>query len=197
MHLVVDSANASHYRELVFKYDEQLMACVMVPGAALSAWFWFSKGVFQGCTLSTVLFNTAFNTSFAHIDAVKSQCDYIFQGRVRKINLRLMLSGYAADVCVITGSRPGISAATNNKTVLKRLEVWLQWSQSMKAKPKKCIATGMVGGQVDDPNLQVWKSEDKWWPQNLGDDIFKHIGKGLNAKGSHDRALGSSLDSRS
>ena len=64
-----------HFRELIFKYYERLMARVMVPGAALSAWFSFSKGVFQGCTLSTVLFNTAFNTSFAHMDAVKSQCD--------------------------------------------------------------------------------------------------------------------------
>lgn len=178
-----------HYRELIFKYYERLMARVTVPGAALSAWFWFSKGVFQGCTLSTVLFNAAFNTSFAHMDAVKPNCDYVFQGRVRKINLRLMLSGYADDVCVMTGSRPGISAAKNNETVLKRLQEWLSWSQSMKAKPKKCIAAGLVGGKAADPDLQVWRSEDKWWPQNLGDDVFKHLGKGLNAEGTHEWAL--------
>ena len=62
-----------------------------------------------------------------------------------------MLSGYADDVCVMTGSRRGISAAKNNETVLKRLEEWLSWSQSMKAKPKKCIAAGLIGGKVADP----------------------------------------------
>ena len=42
--------------ELMWHYYEGLMASVSV-GTAQTPWFWFGIGVFQGCTVSTVLFN--------------------------------------------------------------------------------------------------------------------------------------------
>ena len=46
-----------HFCELMWRYYEGPMASVMV-GDAQPAWFRFGIGVFQGCTISIVLFNT-------------------------------------------------------------------------------------------------------------------------------------------
>ena len=58
----------------------------------------------------------------------------------------------------------------------------------MAAKPKKCIASGLKGGDPFDPELMVWESEGKWFPEYLDDDHFKHLGKDLLADFSEAQA---------
>ena len=49
----------------------------------------------------------------------------------------------------------------------------------MKAKPKKCISSGLRHGEPFDPKLKVWSSGGEWFPKFMGDDHFKFLGKGL------------------
>ena len=99
-----------------------------------------------------------------------------------------MQTGYADDLCITTGTHGRHSAASNNELVLKKFQEWLQWSQTMAAKPKKCIASGLKGGKPFDPELKVWESEGKWFPKYLNDDHFKHLGKDLLADFSEAQA---------
>jgi hypothetical protein len=62
-------------RELFFSYYERLIAKVLVNSIETD-WFWFMIGVFQGCTLSTILFITAFNTIFGHMKELKASHSY-------------------------------------------------------------------------------------------------------------------------
>ena len=166
-----------HFCELMWRYYEGLMASVMV-GDAQTAWFRFGIGVFQGCTISTVLFNAAFNTSFEHLTPLEEECGYQFRDQSRRM-LRVLVTGYADDIGLLTGSRCGRDAFRNNELVLKRLQAWLEWTQSMKAKPKKCISSGLRHGEPFDPKLKVWSSGGEWFPKFMGDDHFKFLGKGL------------------
>ena len=58
-------------------YYEGLAASVMV-GTEQTKWFRFQTGVFQGCTLSTMLFDAAFNTVFDCILDMEEECGYKF-----------------------------------------------------------------------------------------------------------------------
>ena len=69
-----------HFCELMWKYYEKLAAAVLVNGE-LTPWFWFEVGVFQGCTVSTILFNVAFNTSFMHLQPLEAKCAYVFHSQ--------------------------------------------------------------------------------------------------------------------
>ena len=99
-----------------------------------------------------------------------------------------MQTGYADDLWVNTGTHGRHSAASNTELVLKKFQEWLQWLQTMAAKPKKCIASGLKGGKPFDPELKVWESEGKWFPKYLDDDHFKHLGKDLLADFSEAQA---------
>ena len=75
-----------------------------------------------------------------------------------------------------------MDAFQNNEKVLKRLQEWLDWTRSMKAKPKKCITSGLKHGKAIDPELKVWNSNDQWFPKWIGEDSFKFLGKSLVAE---------------
>ena len=64
-----------HFCELMWRSYEGLMASVMFKDAQ-TAWFRFGIGVFQGCTISTVLFNAGFNTSFEHLALLEEEYGY-------------------------------------------------------------------------------------------------------------------------
>ena len=170
-----------HFCELIFSYYEGLMASVVV-GAEVTPWFWFGIGVFQGCTVSTILFNVAFNTVFDHLAVLEGSCAYQFRNQTEKKRLlRVFLTGYADDLGLVTGRHGDENAFANNELVLRKLQEWLDWTTSMKAKPKKCIATGLSNGIPIDPQLRVWESEGKWYPKYLSEESFKFLGKGLLA----------------
>lgn len=172
--------------ELMWHYYEGLMASVSV-GKAQTPWFWFGIGVFQGCTVSTVLFNAGFNTSFQHLGTLETNCGYQFRHEREGKTLRLLQTGYADDLALVTGTRGGVNAFENNDIVLNRLQDWLVWiraggTKGLAAKPKKCIAAGFRSGEVVDPELKVWESEGKYYPRCLKPgEAFKFLGKGLMA----------------
>ena len=146
-------------------------------------WFRFGKGVFQGCTVSTVLFNIAFHTSFEHSSVLEHECGYNFHARKgAKRALRVFQTGYTDDLGIVTGTRGLVDAFQNNEKVLKRLQEWLDWTQSMKAKPKKCITSGLKHGKAIDPELKVWNSNGQWFAKWIGEDSFKFLGKSLVAE---------------
>ena len=172
----------SGFCELMWKYYEGLMASVIV-GTQQTPWFRFGKGVFQGCTVSTVLFNIAFNTSFEHLSVLEHECGYNFYAQKgEKRVIRIFQTGYADDLGIVTGTRGPMDAFQNNEKVLKRLQEWLDWTRSMKAKPKKCITSGLKHGKAIDPELKVWNSNDQWFPKWIGEDSFKFLGKSLVAE---------------
>ena len=69
----------------------------MVVGDPQTAWFRFGIGVFQGCTISTVLFNAAFNTSFEHLTPLEEECGYQFRDQSTWM-LRVLVTGDADDI---------------------------------------------------------------------------------------------------
>ena len=93
--------------------------------------------------------------------------------------LRVLVTGYADDIGLLTGTRCGRHAFRNNELVLKRRQAWLEWTQLMKAKPNKCITSGLRHGEHFDPKLKVWSSGGEWFPKFMGDDQIKFLGKGL------------------
>ena len=175
-----------HFCELMWHYYEGLMASVMV-GKSQTDWFWFGIGVFQGCTVSTVLFNAGFNTSFQHLRPLQEDCAYQFRYERKGKPLRLLQTGYADDLALVTGTRRGVDAFVNNERVLLRLQEWLQWTtaggtKGLAVKPKKCIAAGFRHGQPTDPKLKVWECEGAHYPRCLEpNEAFKFLGKGLLA----------------
>lgn len=156
------------------------MATVLV-GNKQTPWFRFGIGVFQGCTVSTILFNVAFNTSFEHLSVLEDECAYNFFPKAGKPFIRTFITGYADDLGIVTGTHGNRDAFVNNERALKRLQDWLEWTKSMKAKPKKCIASGLKHGKPIDPKLKVWESQGQWFPKFLADENFKFLGKGLLA----------------
>jgi hypothetical protein len=173
-----------HFCELMWRYYEGLMACVLV-GKETTPWFRFGIGVFQGCTVSTILFNAAFNTVFEHLSVIEDDCAYQFRNqKPGKPILQVFVTGYADDLGIVTGRHGENGAFHNNEKALKRLQEWLAWTRSMKAKPKKCIASGLLNGKPVDPELKVWESQGTWYPKFLEDEVFKFLGKGLVADAS-------------
>ena len=45
--------------------------------------------------------------------------------------------------------------ASHNQAVVNVIGEWLEWSQTMKAKPKKCKSAAMIGGKPMDPKLMI------------------------------------------
>ena len=101
----------------MWHYYEGLMASEMV-GKLQTDWFWFGIGVFQGCTVSTVLFNAGFNTMFQHLQPLKEDCAYQIRYEKKDKPLRLLQTGYADDLALVTGTRMGVDAFANNEKVL-------------------------------------------------------------------------------
>ena len=110
-----------HFCELMWRYYEGLMASVMV-GELQTPWFRFGVGVFQGCTVSTILFNVGFNTSFEHLSVLEDECAYQFRTqKVGKPVLKVFVTGYADDIGLVTGTHGQQDASQNNEKALKCL----------------------------------------------------------------------------
>ena len=61
---------------------------------------------------------------------------------------------------------------------------WLDWSETIKAKPRKCLATAMEGGQGKDPLLTIADASMKW----IANKPFKFLGKQICTDGSDEAA---------
>ena len=56
---------------------------------------------------------------------------------------------YADDICSMT------SLASHNQAVVNVIQEWLEWLQTMKAKPRTCKSTAMIGGKPMDLKLMI------------------------------------------
>jgi hypothetical protein len=95
--------------------------------------FLFDIGLFQGCVLSTILFDCVFQLllDFLH---PKSCLGYTFKSTP---TVSTFIKAYANDLTLITPNTPDMQLSVDS------MNAWLKWTQTMKAKPSKCIALGV------------------------------------------------------
>jgi hypothetical protein len=115
-------------QELIFNYYEKLCAKVTTKGWSTS-FFFFCIGLFQGCVLSTILFDCVFNLLLDFLECCKDE-GYTF----KKTPVTIMHKAYADDLQFSTTTPQG------HQRVLDRTQTWLKWTRTMKAKPKKCVS---------------------------------------------------------
>ena len=115
-------------QDLIFAYYELLHAKIVTKEWS-SGFFLFDIGCFQGCVLSAILFDCVFNLLLDFLAPLES-LGYTF--KVSK--LITMDQSYADDLSITTAD------AIGNQKVLNRTDQWLCWTQTMKAKPAKCVS---------------------------------------------------------
>ena len=115
-------------QELIFDYYEKLCAKVTTKEWS-TGFFFFDIGLFQGCVLSTILFDCVFNLLLDFLDPLKSK-GYAFKG----VKVTIMHKAYADDLQLSTKTPIG------HQLVLDRTMIWLGWTRTMRAKPIKCIS---------------------------------------------------------
>ena len=115
-------------QELIFNYYEKLKAKIKT-NAWSTGFFLFDIGLFQGCVLSTILFDCVFQLL---LDMLKplSKRGYTFKGT----NLTELAKAYADDLSLVT------STPRDNQTALDTTDGFLAWSKTGKAKPSKCVS---------------------------------------------------------
>ena len=161
------------FAEVIYMYYEGLCASVLV-GDDLTRKFRFQIGVFQGCTLSTMLFDTAFNPVFERVSQLRHSHGYKFSD----VDLVKLVLGYADDIAIMTGHR------VHNQEVINVIQEWLEWSVTMKAKPRKCKSTCLSEGKPVDPKLTVAGELMAF----IGDAAFKFLGRQITSTGDDSAA---------
>ena len=116
-------------REIIFSYYERLCAKVITKDWSTD-FFPYDIGVFQGCVMSTILFDSVFNLL---LDFIKS-LDKLGYKMKNPADVSCMRKAYADDLTVISNRPDRLQA------ILDQISLWLDWSRTMKAKPKKCRA---------------------------------------------------------
>ena len=174
-----------HFQRLVFDYYERLFAIVDVPGEFQSKPFHFAIGVFQGCTLSPLLFNIVIQLLLDTLekpDLQSSVAGYRFSSLK---DCSLLSSAYADDIEIVT------SSPKENQALLDRTDDFLKWTETMKARPNKCWSValkrfetkegehGLSGYRRFNPNLQISKEP----LQYLDDGDFRYLGRPTNVRG--------------
>lgn len=115
-------------QELIFDYYEKLCAKVTTKEWS-TGFFFFDTGLFQGCVLSTILFDCVFNLLLDFLDPLKHE-GYTF----KKVQVTIMHKAYADDLQLTTTTPKG------HQLVLNRSMIWLKWTKTMRAKPRKCVS---------------------------------------------------------
>ena len=174
-----------HFQRLVFDYYERLCAIVDVPGEFQLKLFHFAIGVFQGCTLSPLLFNIVIQLLLDTLekpDLQFSAAGYRFSSLK---DCSLLSSAYADDIEIV------ISSPKENQALLDRTDDFLKWTETMKARPNKCWSealkrfetkegeNGLSGYRRFNPNLQISKEP----LQYLDDGDFRYPGRPTNVRG--------------
>jgi hypothetical protein len=117
---------------LVFNYYEKLMAKV-VTQEWTSDFFLFDIGLFQGCVVSSILFLCVFQLLLDFLRPLREKHGFAFKAAKTKA----LAEAYADDLALATKNAKG------NQICCDTADKWLQWTETMQAKPKKCISFGM------------------------------------------------------
>ena len=94
-----------------------------------TGFFLFDIGCFQGCVLSSILFDCVFNLLLDFLQPYE-KIGYAHSD----IDLFTMDKAYADDLNLTTTDKD------SNQKVLDTTCTWLAWTETMKAKPKKCVS---------------------------------------------------------
>ena len=89
------------------------------------------------------------------------------------------------------------SLASHNQTVVNVIQEWLEWSQTMKAKPNKCKSTAMSGGKPMDPKLTIGGSLMGYTHKIALKFLGKQIAANVSAKAPRNKVqeeLGSAVE---
>ena len=120
-----------HIQGLIFDYYEKLSASVTTK-LWETAFFSFDIGLFQGCVLSTILFDCVFNLLLDFLEPLSSVHAVKVEGQITSF-----IKAYADDLQLSTSTPEG------HQLVLDKADSWLNWSKTMRAKPKKCVCLAL------------------------------------------------------
>jgi Reverse transcriptase (RNA-dependent DNA polymerase) len=118
-------------QQLIFDYYEKLVAKVITKNWS-TEFFTFDIGLFQGCVLSTILFDCVFQLLLDFLKPI-DEMGYRFKSDPE---ILCFAKAYADDLTVVT------RRSSTNQLALQRIDTWLNWSATMAAKPQKCISLG-------------------------------------------------------
>ena len=119
-------------RELIMNYYEKLMAKITTKKWS-TGFFLFDIGLFQGCVLSTILFDCVFQLLLDFLKPLENELGYQF----KELPLCSLQKAYADDLTLST------SSPAANQKACDRTIIFLQWTVTMKAKPSKCVSFGL------------------------------------------------------
>jgi len=85
----------------------------------------------------------------------------------KKLKVTKIVTGYADDVALIT------EWPSQNQKAINAMQRWLKWTETMAAKPQKCVATALEEGRGKDPVLEIAGATMKW----IANEAFKFLGK--------------------
>lgn len=113
-------------RPEIHPYSERLLALVDVPDVIRTEPLHFAIGVFQGCVLSSLLFNLFMQ----QLLDVSEKPDRSFRYRFSSLpGMSLLFSAYADDLQVVT------SLPENNQAMLNDADIFLHWAEIMAGRP--------------------------------------------------------------
>jgi hypothetical protein len=118
-------------QKLIFNYYDKMMGMIKTKNWT-TGFFLFDIGLFQGCVLSTILFDCVFQMLLDFLKPL-NHLGYTF----KRAPVSNLARAYADDLALITKTSAG-----NQKTI-DRTSVWLNWTKTMAAKPRKCISFAM------------------------------------------------------
>lgn len=116
---------------MIFNYYEKLMAKVKTKEWT-SDFFLFDIGLFQGCVLSTILFLCVFQLLLDFLKPLKEKYGFKF----KQARTKALAEAYADDLALLTRNTKG------NQICCDKADKWLKWTETMRAKPQKCISFG-------------------------------------------------------
>jgi len=119
-------------QKMIFNYYNKCMAKV-VTKEWTSGFFLFDIGLFQGCVLSTILFICVFQLLLDFLRPLQEKHGYGF----KTVNIKTLAEAYADDLAIQTKD------SKSNQIVCDTTNAWLDWTVTMKAKPKKCVSLGL------------------------------------------------------
>lgn len=154
--------------ETIYDYYENLIAQVVTEDWKTD-FFRYLIGLFQGCVLSTILFDLVFNLLLDFL-ARHDPAGY----RFKQTELRTLRKAYADDLTLL------MDRVDKAKVVLADMVKWLSWSITMKAKPAKCrVIAAKYFNDTERAKLKPFRST-----------IFSPYDPGLEINGLRVKAIG-------
>ena len=120
-------------QELIFDYYEKLMAKIVTKEWS-TGFFLFDIGLFQGCVLSAILFLCVFQLLLDLLKPLEDKAAYSFK---MTTSVKILSEAFADDLSLVTRN------TAMNQLAVNKTQDFLAWTETMKAKPRKCVALGL------------------------------------------------------